>query len=371
MPGSPGSSRATAPSASVVVVNFEYARYLREAVESALGQTHPDVEVVVVDDGSRDGSRELIAGFGAGVVPVLKGNGGQASAMNAGWRACRGEVVCFLDADDALEPAAMAAAAEALADPGAVKVHWPLVEVDEEGRPLGTRNPPARLEAGDLREKVLARGPGAYVTAPTSGNAYARAYLEQVMPVPEDIVMCADAWLYDLAPLYGRVARVEAPQGRYRKHASYFGGRGLDERLARAVALHERLIPVLAARARSLGLPGDEARWRAASWPLRQQAALAEIAAVVPPGSAFALLDDGRLEIDPTAERRPLPFRADGDGGAAVAELDRLRAAGARFLVIAWPAFPWLARARGFAGHLRHAHRVLVENERLLVFALA
>src|SRR5215207_5228480 len=91
-------------SVSVVVNNYNYERFLREAIDSALEQTYPHTEVVVVDDGSTDGSREVIAGYGEQVIPVLKENGGQASAFNAGFEASGGEVVIFLDADDYLFP---------------------------------------------------------------------------------------------------------------------------------------------------------------------------------------------------------------------------------------------------------------------------
>ena len=89
---------------SVLINNFNYARYLDAAIESALGQDFPDFEVVVVDDGSTDNSRELIARYGARIVPVLKANGGQASSFNAGFAASTGDVVFLLDADDAFLP---------------------------------------------------------------------------------------------------------------------------------------------------------------------------------------------------------------------------------------------------------------------------
>src|SRR4029077_3087176 len=87
-----------------------YGRFLGRAIDSALGQAYPWTEVVVVDDGSTDESRAVIAGYGDRVVPVLKGNGGQASAFNAGLAASRGRVVIFLDSDDWLTRTAAAVA---------------------------------------------------------------------------------------------------------------------------------------------------------------------------------------------------------------------------------------------------------------------
>src|SRR5256885_15520885 len=96
--------------ASIVIDNFNYARFLPAAIDSALAQTLPDTEVVVVDDGSTDDSLDVIACYADRVRPVLKDNGGQTSAFNAGLLAAHGSVVCFLDADDLLEPRAMEAA---------------------------------------------------------------------------------------------------------------------------------------------------------------------------------------------------------------------------------------------------------------------
>jgi glycosyltransferase involved in cell wall biosynthesis len=92
------------PLVSILINNYNYASLLGEAIESALGQTYPHVEVVVVDDGSTDGSQGVIEQYGERVVPVLKANGGQCSAVNAGFTASRGEIVCLLDSDDVFFP---------------------------------------------------------------------------------------------------------------------------------------------------------------------------------------------------------------------------------------------------------------------------
>src|SRR4051794_8812023 len=108
--------------ASVVIDNYNYARFLPEAIDSALRQTWPATEVIVVDDGSTDRSRQIMAAYGDRIVPVFKENGGQNSALNAGFNRSRGEVVLFLDSDDALLPTAAEAAMGAFAEPDVVKV---------------------------------------------------------------------------------------------------------------------------------------------------------------------------------------------------------------------------------------------------------
>src|SRR5687767_13468728 len=113
-----------APRASVIVNNYNYAAYLHDAIASALQQRDADVEVIVVDDGSTDDSRDVIASYGERVVAVFKENGGQASAYNAGFAHATGDVVCFLDADDTLHPNAMVTAVEALTDATVSKLQW-------------------------------------------------------------------------------------------------------------------------------------------------------------------------------------------------------------------------------------------------------
>src|SRR4051812_12972155 len=103
-----GTAEALRPLVSIIVNNFNYARYLREAIDSALDQRYEPTEIIVVDDGSTDRSREIIASYGSSIIPVYKPNGGQASALNAGFAASRGDIIVFLDADDILFPEAAA-----------------------------------------------------------------------------------------------------------------------------------------------------------------------------------------------------------------------------------------------------------------------
>src|SRR5882757_10189722 len=134
-------SNATAPTrqegqqpVSIVITNYNYGRYLRSAIDGALAQTYPNVEVIVVDDGSNDGSREIIESYGARVVAIVKANGGHGSALNAGFEASRGEIVMFLDADDELLPEAAVQVVKAWR-PGVAKAQFQLEMIDDRGNP--------------------------------------------------------------------------------------------------------------------------------------------------------------------------------------------------------------------------------------------
>jgi cellulose synthase/poly-beta-1,6-N-acetylglucosamine synthase-like glycosyltransferase len=117
-----GPMSTTLPLASIIIDNYNYGRLLKDAIDSALAQTYRNTEVIVVDDGSTDNSREIIAGYGDRIIPVLKENGGQASALNAGFAVSQGDVILFLDADDVLLPTAAENAMPCFEDSGLVKV---------------------------------------------------------------------------------------------------------------------------------------------------------------------------------------------------------------------------------------------------------
>ena len=88
------------PSVSVMIGVYNGARYLGEAIESVLAQTHPAAELIVVDDGSEDDSGAIAESYGPPVVCIRQPNGGMAAARNRAVAAARCEYFAFLDADD-------------------------------------------------------------------------------------------------------------------------------------------------------------------------------------------------------------------------------------------------------------------------------
>ena len=206
----------------VVVCNHDYGRFVTEAVESALAQTHPRVKVVVVDDGSSDGSRELLRGFEGRVDLVLKENGGQASAFNAGMARSEGDVVIFLDADDRLRPQAAALVAGAFAaDPGLAKVQFPMAVIDAQGHPTGLTKPNDHLRppTGDMRRAELAF-PFDIPWMPGGGTAFSGGALREILPVPEREYprYGADWYLVHLTALLGTAGSLDEVCAEYRVH---------------------------------------------------------------------------------------------------------------------------------------------------------
>lgn len=367
---------------SIIVNNHNYRRWLPACIDSALSQTHGDVEVVVVDDGSTDGSMDVVRSYGERVVAVAKTNGGQASALNAGFAAASGEVICFLDADDLLEPTAAQVAAELLADPRVVKAHWPLTIVDESGAPTGALKPGATTELpdGDLRPTVFERGPTCLLSPPTSGNAFSRRFLERVLPMDESVFrLGADTYLFELAPFAGHLRRAAEPLSRYRVHTTNrWRSLGFDEVLRRELAFYRACVPVAVELAAEQGVSADPERWIRHSWWHRLQRAVRRVDEVVAPGRPFLLADEGTWGLRPTASRPVRPFPGRGgvwwgppsDDRHAITELERERSRGATALVLGWPSFWWLEHYGDFARHLRDRYRCLARDEVVVVFDL-
>lgn len=244
--------------ASIVIVNYNYARFLPQAIESALRQTHSACEVVVVDDGSSDASPEIIRGYGPRVLPVLKSNGGEASAVNAGFRHTRGDVVFFLDADDTLAPGALETVLAAWR-PGTAMMQYRTHLIDAQGVAFGLhphRGSP--LDSGDVRPLLLRHG--SYATTVNAGLAFARQALAQVMPVPEDgDEIPPDGYLTRAVPFFGTVQALDVALAHYRRHSAnrtrLAGGRAqLARRLHTRIAWMQREFDVVRRWAQRLGL---------------------------------------------------------------------------------------------------------------------
>jgi glycosyltransferase involved in cell wall biosynthesis len=244
------------PLVSIIIDNYNYEPYLAQSIESALAQTYENVEVIAVDDASTDGSREVIGRYPR-VLPVLKpSNGGQGSAVNAGFLASRGEIVIFLDSDDSLAPDAAARVVSAW-KPGTAKVQYRLSMVDPSGGVIDLFPPRGtRFEGGDVVASLLRRG--RYPTAVMSGNAFAREVLRRILPLPEaEFRISADGYLVTLAPLFGAVVCIDEPLGVYRIHDRNAWARSesaVVERFRRSLQQDWNRYRALSSKAAELGL---------------------------------------------------------------------------------------------------------------------
>src|SRR5580704_10611289 len=115
------------PLVSICIRNYNYARFVADAIESSLGQTYSRIEVIVVDDGSTDDSERVLAAYEDRVRVIRQRNSGQFSAAVAGLKVCHGDYVLFQDADDRLHAGTVARVVKAFERcPGAGRVQWRL-----------------------------------------------------------------------------------------------------------------------------------------------------------------------------------------------------------------------------------------------------
>jgi len=204
-----------APDISIIITNYNYGVYLGDAIGSAMGQSHGRVEVIVVDDGSTDGSRDIMAGF-AGIKAIYQDNQGQTGAAMAGLAVARGGVIVFLDADDGLLPEACSRIADAYA-PDIALYQFAL---ECRGRKSGGSGvlPEQPFLADGHRQHVLRHGD--FPSAPNSGNAFSATHCRNMFALvtPEDRRRYFDGFLLFSAPFSGRVAALEGVLGFYRRH---------------------------------------------------------------------------------------------------------------------------------------------------------
>ncbi|MUG96100.1 glycosyltransferase [Scytonema sp. UIC 10036] len=208
------------PLVSLLINNYNYDMFLSEAIESSLNQTYSNIEVIVVDDGSTDSSAKIINSYQDKVIPVLKANGGQASAFNAGFAIAKGEIIIFLDSDDVLLPDIVEKTVLAFQEnKDAVKVQYRLQVIDVNSQPTGEIVPlsSCKMPNGDLKPQIFKFG--SYTWPPTSGNAFKASMLRQLLPMPEDVYrISADRYLNNLSVMFGAVVSLDEIGGFYRVH---------------------------------------------------------------------------------------------------------------------------------------------------------
>jgi glycosyltransferase involved in cell wall biosynthesis len=203
---------------SIVITNYNFGRYIGDAIQSALDLRWPDKEIIVADDGSTDDSRAVIESFGQRFKTVYKANGGQPSAANAAFPLTTGEIVFFLDSDDLLLPQAAEVVARVW-DGMTAKVQFPSIVVDQAGTDTGRSWPHFHHSYAPERIKSELLRTGRYPTSATSGNAFSRRFLEALFPVPEKLEGF-DSYLCMTAPFYGDVKTVTEPLAKFRIHGA-------------------------------------------------------------------------------------------------------------------------------------------------------
>jgi glycosyltransferase involved in cell wall biosynthesis len=214
-PGGPGLNAPGGAEVAVVVPTYQYGHFVARAIDSALAQTRPPAEVVVVDDGSTDDTAAVVAGYGPPVRLLSQDNRGVAAARNAGIAASASPLLAFLDADDTWEPGKLAAqVARWTSEPDLGLVHCGVYEVDADGAMTGSRLTGA--EGRVAEDLLLLRGPG--ILGGGSGPLVPRSVLDRVGGFDERLSTSADWELWLRIAAEHAVGFVAEPLVRYTIH---------------------------------------------------------------------------------------------------------------------------------------------------------
>ncbi|MFC1481901.1 glycosyltransferase [Candidatus Neomarinimicrobiota bacterium] len=221
---------------SILINNYNYARYLRFCLDSALGQSYPDVEIILYDDGSTDESVEIAQSYGDRISLIAQPNHGrapgfnQAHAIYQAFLKSRGEIICLLDSDDAFTKDKVAQVVEAFeSDPALVMMQHKAAYIDQDDQALGTVIGEVFRSSDPFR---IMRFTGRFdrIFYQTSSLSFRRDYLDKVLPIAEDGLekIWADMRLSREAVCKGKMITLDAPLTLYRQHGLNDSLKNLD-----------------------------------------------------------------------------------------------------------------------------------------------
>lgn len=204
---------------SVIVPVYNGAAYVRTAITSVLAQTDADLEVIVVDDGSTDGTADVVRPIGDQRVRlVVRENGGPSAARNTGFAVARGEWVAVLDSDDWWAPEKLAAQlARAAERPAAALIYTSATVVDMTDRPIEYLRATADGE-GRVLDTLLHRN------LVVNSSVLVRAAVLRDVGGWDETLRCGEDWdLWLRIAALHPVTRVDAPLTFYRCRAASQG----------------------------------------------------------------------------------------------------------------------------------------------------
>lgn len=221
------------PKVSICIPTYNRRSYLKEALDSALVQTYQDREVVVVDDGSTDGTDEVVKDYGPDLRYYRVDHIGQAAARNELIERARGEYLTFLDSDDALFPDAVEKLMRVMAENGPdVFVYGYYVGMDEHGEVLPRRQP--RLPSGNITADLFD-----FLYVKSCGTLCARSIYRAHGGFDASMPRCAVYKLLLQFSLTLPFLPVEGPMYKKRRHRENMLDRQLAGRLAELEVLED------------------------------------------------------------------------------------------------------------------------------------
>ena len=153
------------PLVSIVIPAYNLARYLDEAIESVLNQDYDNIELIALDDGSTDDTRQVLERYQGRFYWESQANIGQANTLNKGWKMSKGEILAYLSADDVLLPSAVSTSVSRLMEnPDAVLTYCDFNLIDPDSSYIRRVKTPTFDYRKMLADVICPPGPGAFFT---------------------------------------------------------------------------------------------------------------------------------------------------------------------------------------------------------------
>ena len=198
------------PLVSIVTPAYNQAEYLDETIQSVLSQDYPNIEYIVIDDGSTDNTPEVLQKYTGRIYHERQPNMGQAKVLNRGWTMAKGSLIGYLSSDDRLEPFAISRLVQTLQQHADASVAYcDFTLIDDKGKKFIT------VHAEDYNEKRLIVD---LVCQPGPGALFRKEVYERTGGWREDLKQVADFEFWLRASKFGPFVRVPQVLANYRVH---------------------------------------------------------------------------------------------------------------------------------------------------------
>lgn len=214
-----------APKVSICIPTYNRKNYLRKTIESIFAQTYKDYEVVLVDDGSTDGTAEMIKNTGLPVRYYWQENSGEAVARNKMIKLAQGEFITFVDSDDLLMPDAVERMMKVMeAEGGEVIVYGPYQRIDQHGNIYGRYK---RKQHSGYITKYLFKNIFVY----SCGSMFPKRVLETERGFNTSLPVCSDYDFWLRLSLKYRFVALSKPTFKRRRHTGNISALSTENRL--------------------------------------------------------------------------------------------------------------------------------------------
>ncbi|MGB2623246.1 MAG: glycosyltransferase [Candidatus Acidiferrum sp.] len=249
------------PFVSVLIDTYNHERFIEKAIVSVLEQDFPagEREILVVDDGSTDGTPEIVRKFEAHLRLIRKANGGQASAFNVGIPECAGEIIAFLDGDDWWAPGKLKCVTGVLnSEPLVGLIGHGIFEAFADGRTrLATPEKSERLQLNSIAAARVFRLRKSFLG--TSRMTLRTELARRILPIPEALVFEADEYVFTLGSLMSELIILQDALTYYGVHGGnlYLSGGGGKAGLRKKQEVMDALATVLKKELAAKGASGE------------------------------------------------------------------------------------------------------------------